>query len=183
MNAIKYRIHDGLQFSPEATVEFHVNIPPVAESYLMVSEVIPRVPADCDANCAADCDAACTRSCLEYVTQNRSSTPGVCETQDLSGECNKTACGTTCEEMRCEGRAFARYNLKGSDADGDALTVQVLNLPSQLVDLGGGNVEVRSLGKVYQTVKEPGSSVFARIQDLLGEGASGTWGIVKDKSS
>ena len=182
VETIKYRIHDGLQFSPEVSVEFHVNTPPVAENYLLVPEVIPRVAADCDGDCVADCDAACTRSCVEYAALTKLATPGACESANLSGECDKIACLATCEDMRCEGRAFAQYNLKGSDEDGDPITVQILSVPSQLVDIGGGSIAVQSLGKVYQTVKSAGETSFARIQDLLGEGLIGTWGIVKDKN-
>jgi hypothetical protein len=186
VGTIKYRVYDGLQFSPEAAVEFHVNTAPTAENYLLVPEVIPRIPADCDADCEADCAAACTRSCVEYAdasgSTNTTNTVAVCESTNLSGECDKTACNNTCIDMRCEGRAFAQYNLHGSDVDGDPLTVTISNVPSQIVNVGGGSVEVQALGKLYQTAKSSGETSFARIQDALGEGLSGTWGIVKDKN-
>jgi hypothetical protein len=88
-------LHDGLQFSPEASVEFHVNTAPTAETYLLVPEVIPRIPVDCDANCEGDCAATCTKSCVEYVSATGNSTPSFCELANLSGECDKTACNTT----------------------------------------------------------------------------------------
>ena len=101
-----------------------------------------------------------------------------CEVGNLSGECNKTACVTTCEEMRCEGGAFARYELKGTDVDGDALTVRIVKVPTRQFILNGAIEEV-NLGKVYQAVKEQ-SGGFAQIRDSLNQGNSGTWGIVKD---
>jgi hypothetical protein len=84
--------------------------------------------------------------------------------------------------MRCEGRAFALYNLVGHDADGDPVTVQIFDMPSQNINIGGSVIQVQALGKLYQTVKETGETSFARIQDVNNEELTGTWGIVKEKN-
>jgi len=63
--------------------------------------------------------------------------------------------------------------------DGDPLTVQIVDLPQQLVALGSNAFVVRPLGRLYQAVKARGESSPAQIQEV---GEVADWGVVHDKN-
>ena len=168
---LEFKVWDGTQYStprdePGFPVEIHVNHPPVAVSGGIFEETIARVPESCDAMCASDCADVCRRSCERWVADRptkRASDAATCEAENKSGQCDAAACAASCARARCEAKSYALYDLRGTDADGDRLAFRILQLPTRVVNLGGGRVETRALGKVYQTARDPGETTPALI--------------------
>ena len=170
---LEFKVWDGTQYSsprhePGVPVEIHVNHPPVAVSGGIFEETIARVPESCDAMCASDCEDVCRRSCELWVADRptkRASDAATCEAENKSGQCDAAACAASCARARCEAKSYALYDLRGSDTDGDRLAFRILQIPTRAVNLGGGRVETRALGKVYQTARDPGEISPALITE------------------